>query len=149
MKPPSKKSKSWYSNGLRFECQRCGKCCTNRDRYSFVYMTQADVEAMAKFLGLPQAQFRERHCEEEDGSTVLRNGGLPRCQFQADDGSCTVHPARPEQCRSWPFWRENLVRKTWEQEIAPFCPGVGEGELHSAEEIERIASHDEEWYERD
>jgi len=27
------------------------------------------------------------------------------------------------------------------------CPGIGQGRLHSAEEIERLARETEEWYE--
>jgi hypothetical protein len=27
--------------------------------------------------------------------------------------------------------------KTWKKEVAAFCPGIGKGRLHSAEEIRR------------
>ena len=28
------------------------------------------------------------------------------------------------QCRTWPFWPENMSSKAWTS-IAAFCPGVG------------------------
>jgi uncharacterized protein len=142
---PRENLKPWYDKGLRFECQRCGRCCTNRGPYTFVFLTPLDVSALADNLGLTESEFRARHCREHEGRTTLRTD-LPRCEFQSQDGGCTVYAARPEQCKSWPFWRENLVRETWEREVVPLCPGVGKGRLHSSAEIEAIARHDEEWY---
>ena len=51
MKPRAENHKPWYSKGLRFECQRCGRCCTRRGSYSFVFLTEADVGALAAELG--------------------------------------------------------------------------------------------------
>ncbi len=138
-------NKPWYSKGLRFECQRCGRCCTNRGPYSFVFLSEADLAALAADRGLERSEFLARHCVQHEGRTTLRTD-LRRCEFQGADGSCSVYAARPEQCRSWPFWRENLVRETWEREVAALCPGVGEGRLFEAREIEAIARHDEDWY---
>jgi Fe-S-cluster containining protein len=145
MKLVGENSKDWYSNGLRFECQRCGRCCTNRGPYSFVFLSEADVSSLADNLGLARAEFLARHTAQHEGRTTLRTD-LARCEFQADDGSCGVYSARPHQCRSWPFWRENLVRETWERDVVPLCPGVGTGPLRSAQEIEVIAQRDERWY---
>ena len=137
--------KPWFSNGLRFECQRCGRCCTNRGGYAFVYLTEADTARLAGFLGLERDEFVARHCEEVEGRVTLRTDS-PQCAFLREDRTCAVHPARPHQCRSWPFWRENLEAATWRREIEPLCPGLGQGPLHTAEEIEAIARRDEEWY---
>lgn len=110
-----------------------------------MFLSEADLVALAAERGLERAEFLERHCSLHGGRLTLRSD-LARCEFQGADGSCTVYAARPEQCRSWPFWRENLVRETWEREVAPLCPGVGQGRLHDAAEIEAIARHDEQWY---
>jgi hypothetical protein len=50
------------------------------------------------------------------------------------------------QCRTWPFWDENLKRPTWEGPVRERCPGVGHGALHSADEVEATARRNEEWY---
>jgi Fe-S-cluster containining protein len=57
-------------------------------------------------------------------------------------GLCRVYDARPEQCRTWPWWSKALEsRETWEA-AKPGCEGIGEGELHSAETILAKTQHD-------
>jgi Fe-S-cluster containining protein len=51
---------------------------------------------------------------------------------------CRVYPVRPRQCRTWPFWAENLRRHVWYGEVRKRCPGVGKGRRYGAEEIESI-----------
>ena len=131
---------------MRFACQRCGKCCTNRGGYAFVYLAEADIVAITGFLGLERAEFLARHCVETDGFVSLKTDS-PACEFLREDKSCAIYPVRPKQCATYPFWDENLVRATWEEDIAKNCPGVGVGPLHSREEIERVAREDREWYE--
>ncbi len=137
--------KPWYHKGLRFDCQRCGRCCTQRGEHTFVYLTGADLTRLADSMGLAEAAFVGRFCEHVEGRLTLRTD-TRRCIFQDESGACSVYDARPHQCRSWPFWRENLERAAWERDVVPLCPGAGQGTLHSAEEIEAIARDDEEWY---
>ena len=52
----------------------------------------------------------------------------PACPF-LDGARCTVYEARPAQCGSFPFWPENVKsRKAWD-DLAAFCPGVGQGDF--------------------
>ena len=69
------------------------------------------------------------------------------CRFLREDHTCAIYPVRPKQCATWPFWEENLERERWEGPVRERCPGIGQGRLHSAEEIERLARETEEWYE--
>ena len=102
---------------------------------------------MAHHLGLAVEEFRARYCREEDGWTVLAEGH-DVCPFLGPNNHCKVYPVRPMQCRTWPFWDENLrSRQAWEQEVAATCPGVGSGPLFSAAEVEDTARRNEEWYE--
>ena len=56
--------------------------------------------------------------------------------YEAGRG-CTVYPVRPRQCRTWPFWASNVAsRAAWER-TKKSCPGAGQGDLISAEEITR------------
>lgn len=135
----------WYSKGLRFECTQCGNCCRNHGEYAYVYLAEADVEAIAGHLGLGREEFLSTWCEREDGHVVLRMD-RPSCPFLDRDGRCRIYPVRPKQCATWPFWRENLDRATWEGPVKDCCPGIGRGPLHPASEVERLAAETETWY---
>lgn len=138
-------SKPWYQNGLRFSCTRCGNCCRNHGDYTYVYLTDKDVSAIALHLGLTETEFLQTYCQSEGGWVSLRMDA-PACPFLGEGNACGIYPVRPKQCATWPFWKENLRRATWEGEVKADCPGIGRGELHSREEIERIAGETAEWY---
>jgi Fe-S-cluster containining protein len=137
--------KPFYAEGIRFECQGSGKCCTSRGSYGYVYLNEADQKRMAKFFKLTVPAFLKKYCGTKDGWIYILD---PRelgytdhkegdCLF-LDGNRCNVYEARPEHCRTWPFWPENMNPKTWNTEIAAFCPGVGKGKLHTREEIEAV-----------
>lgn len=128
--------KSVYENGIRFECTGCGDCCKSRGRYGFVYVTSAERRALAAQLGLSLRAFTRKHCATTEGHIHLKNPDQD-CQF-LDGARCTVYAARPQQCRTWPFWPENMKPKVWETEVKKDCPGVGQGRLYTLAEIETI-----------
>ena len=54
------------------------------------------------------------------------------------DNGCTIYPVRPTQCRTYPFWPENVESKEeWEAEDER-CPGIGKGRRYSREEIDTL-----------
>lgn len=59
---------------------------------------------------------------------------LQDCCFLINN-KCTIYEARPLQCRTWPFWPENMKQTTWKKEIKPYCPGIGKGKFFSNSEI--------------
>ncbi len=136
--------KPWYHKGLRFACTGCGNCCRNHGDYSYVYLAEADVRAIAAHLGLEREAFLERFCQEEDGWISLAMD-RPACPFLTEENRCSIYPVRPKQCVAWPFWTENLERATWEGPVKECCPGLGSGPLHTTEEIDRIASELDAW----
>ncbi len=127
----------FHQDGLRFECQGSGKCCTSRGTYGFVYFDDEDRKRMAKSLGIPTGTFTRQYCKKTQGHWHLKD---PKndCVFLKDK-RCSAYEGRPKQCRTWPFWPENLNAKAWNLEIASFCPGVGKGKLYTREEIELIS----------
>ncbi|MBC7385390.1 MAG: YkgJ family cysteine cluster protein [Cryobacterium sp.] len=126
--------KKFYSEGLRFECQGSGKCCTSRGAYGYVYLTRVDRKRFADFFKLSSVAFKREYCETTEGYLHLRNPDK-NCEF-LEGTRCGVYEARPEQCRTWPFWPENLRAKGWSKEVSSFCPGIGKGRLYSEVEIE-------------
>jgi Fe-S-cluster containining protein len=135
-------SDPFWAQGLRFECQRSGRCCTNHGENTCVYVTLDDRRRLAAFFGQPTSAFTRSRCVEADGRYLLRDETAD-CVF-FDQGGCSVYEARPTQCRTWPFWPENMKRRVWLREIAAFCPGVGRGRLFSRGEIEALLALDEE-----
>jgi Fe-S-cluster containining protein len=130
------KDKQFYRDGIRFECQGEGRCCVTRGSYGYVYLSFNDRRRLAAHLGMPTAEFTARYTEKEDGWRQLKYSGKD-CPFLKDD-RCGVYEARPWQCRTWPFWPENMDSDIWEREVAAFCPGVGKGRLYTVEDIEAI-----------
>lgn len=127
-------SKPWYREGLSFSCTRCGDCCTGTPGY--VWVEREEIEELAKFLGLAPEKFGERYLRKVGRrySLVEKPGG--DCVFF--DSGCTVYPARPVQCRTFPFWRSHLKSQRAWDEIAGECPGIGQGKFYAAADIEII-----------
>ncbi len=128
----------FYQNGLRFECQGSGKCCTSHGEYGFVFLTLEDRQRFAKHLKMRTSEFTKQYCDRKGPVWHLKEDKKnPDCLFLKDK-KCSVYTARPTQCRTWPFWPEVMNAKSWKKDVESFCPGVGKGKLWSATEIEKI-----------
>ena len=123
----------WYRDGLRFTCTQCGDCCTGAP--GFVWVTDEEVAAIAKFRGEAVAEFRELYTRKSRGRRTLREKANGDCVFYDRKDGCTIYPVRPPQCRTWPFWESNVeTPEAWERTKA-VCPGSGRGDLIPVEEI--------------
>lgn len=132
----SVKSDPFWSKGLRFECQGSAKCCLSRGGYGYVYLTLSDRKRFARYFKMSTQSFTKKYCEKTDGYFHFKEVAKG-CRF-LDENRCSVYEARPTQCRTWPFWPENMNARAWNRDVAKFCPGAGKGKLHSAKEIEKI-----------
>ena len=130
------KGKAFYKDGIHFECQGEGNCCVTRGRYGFVYLSFSDRKRLAAHFGMSTTEFTARFTRKVDGLYELQYTGKD-CPF-LQKKRCAVYQARPWQCRTWPFWPENMNSVVWEQEVASWCPGAGKGRLYTAEEISDI-----------
>ena len=126
----------FLAEGLRFDCTRCQRCC--RIDPGVVLLSQNDLDQLAAYLDLPEREVRERHCRTVDMGGItqlsLREQDNYDCVFW-DEGGCSVYPARPLQCRSFPFWPAQLADQESWRAAGEECPGIGVGPLHSAIEI--------------
>jgi uncharacterized protein len=114
------------AEALRFECQPgCTECCRQK---GFVYLTDADLPRMADFLGLTAQQFASKYVYRTKNRMRLRVPRDVNCYFLLE-GGCSIHPAKPTQCRIFPYWPELLEsRREW-RKTARYCPGIGKGPL--------------------
>lgn len=134
-------TKPFWENGIRFECKGTGNCCTSRGAYGYVYFTIEDRRRAAKHLGISTVSFTRKFCKKSrEGYFHLKDYRGP-CTFLSGK-SCVIYKARPIQCRTWPFWPENMNARTWNREIKTFCPGIGRGRLYTKEEIQELVKQD-------
>lgn len=121
----------WEKETIRFECQKgCIQCCT---RPGWVYFDKEDVQNAAAFLGLPPSTFKTRYRLRPfgPGNWEMEVGEQQPCPFLNEQG-CSIHPVKPKQCRTFPFWGENLrTRRDWNK-TGEHCPGIGEGPAWSS-----------------
>ena len=125
----------WYREGLRFECTRCGRCCTGEP--GFVWVNDEELAAIAQFRGEPMDQVEKLYNRPAKRERTLREKDNGDCVFYDREQGCTIYPVRPRQCRTWPFWQStSATPEAWEQ-TQQVCPGAGRGELIPVEEITR------------
>ena len=117
---------------MRFACQPgCTRCCTQE---GWVYLSLEDVPRMAAFLGLSANEFQEQYLYSTKHTLRLRRR-RGKCPFLKLEG-CSVHPAKPTQCRVFPFWPELIEDKGELEETAKWCPGIGKGDWVSIETLQ-------------
>ena len=124
---------TWYKKGLRFECKRCGECC--RGEPGYVWISGPEAIAMAGFLSMAVAAFDQRYCRRVGDRTSLIEKDNGDCVFWERTIGCIVYPVRPSQCRTFPFWKQNISSDAAWKALAARCPGVGRGRLYNSDQI--------------
>ncbi len=129
------KKSEWYREGLRFECTGCGKCCTGSPGY--VWVDEAEMEAMADFLKQPLKEFMRKFVRRVGQRySLIESRDSFDCVFLKDK-KCQVYGARPTQCRTYPWWPQNLHSEEAWRETARTCEGIQpDAPLIALEEIE-------------
>lgn len=134
--------KPWYQEGLRFKCTGCGQCCTGSPGY--VWVSPDEAEAMAKRLNIPLEEFIAKYTRRIGNRVSLierKVGKNYDCVF-LDGKRCTVYEDRPKQCRTYPWWKENISSsKDWKEEGVR-CEGINhpDAPLISLDEIKKNLS---------
>jgi len=133
-------SRDWYKEGLKFECTQCGNCCTGAPGY--VWVNKEERTAIAQFLGNADGQLDEAYARRVGLRHSLTERDAGDCVFlkRTSDGkrTCSIYPVRPHQCRTWPFWHDNLRSpEAWES-AAQGCPGMNKGKRHNFVAIEEV-----------
>lgn len=106
---------------------------------------------MAESVGLSVEEFLRRYAHTVHGRLTLNEVSTKRgydCVFLRIDSNngkalCSIYESRPQQCRSWPFWPENLRGSSAWRAAAKTCPGMqaglkGEGQFYPVDQIRII-----------
>ncbi len=146
----------WYAGGLKFTCTQCGNCCTGGPGY--VWLTREEIRRLATFLKLTPEETVEKYCRKINGRFSLKEHRNSRGEYdciflteekvekRTTDGEkivltrrgCPVYPVRPLQCRTWPFWPENLTSEEEWDHLSRRCHGMNHGRKFSLDEIHEI-----------
>jgi Fe-S-cluster containining protein len=128
-----------YADGLRFGCTGCGNCCLID---GYVWVDRHEIARLAEHFGLSVDDFGSQYLRR-----VGRRYSLIEIPYPGDpskkacvfwDGRCTVYEARPRQCRTFPFWAENLAAAGDWEAAAKLSPGIDNGRLYQLGEIEAL-----------
>jgi uncharacterized protein len=103
-----------------------------------VYLNDADVARAAGFLGMSEAEFERRYVYRTRKKMRLRVPKHANCHF-LEGGGCRIHPAKPLQCRAFPFWPELVGSAREWRRASRGCPGIGKGPLVEIEQARGIA----------
>ncbi len=122
----------WFKEGLKFECQRCGRCC--RGEPGVVWVNKTEVVGIASFLGITQEAFARNYLRSINGRFSLLEYGNGDCVMY--DNGCKIYAVRPCQCRSFPFWKSNLESQSEWEKLKKTCPGIDKGKLRILEDIQ-------------
>lgn len=87
-------------------------------------MGQRDLPRLLVYLNMEKADFLARYTEIFDGKPVLITGEDGFCYFFKEGRGCTIHEARPDVCRAWPYFRGNLIDEFSFAMAKEDCPGI-------------------------
>jgi uncharacterized protein len=111
----------------------------------YVYLTGEDLRRAAAFLGLSKRAFERRYIYRTRHLLRLRKPRESQCHFLRN-GGCAIHPAKPTQCRTFPFWPEHLGTRNGWREVKKCCPGIGQGDIVPLQAVQRLANEMREAY---
>jgi len=131
---PLKMLPEWAHEGLRFECTECGECCTGAPGY--IWVSKNEVIAIAEHLNISLEKFGQQYLRQVGKRwSLLEDPKNFDCIFLKDN-KCQIYPVRPMQCKTFPWWLQNLTSEESWQQAAKTCEGIGRGEVVPSEVIE-------------
>ncbi len=105
-------------------CNTCeGRCCTGESGY--IYVTKAEIFAIAEVLEMNINEFALKYLFKKGYRYSIKEnkiGDSYECAFyDRESNGCKIYNARPNQCKTFPFWD---YYKTRVNELKLECPGI-------------------------
>ena len=142
------KKNPWYQSGLCFECAKCGRCCSGPGE-GYIWVTNTEAAMIARHLGISEKDLRSRYLKRVGWRmSIIEEAATKDCIFLRDiDGArtCAIYEVRPNQCRTWPFWKQNLQSADAWHSAAERCRGMNQGRHYTPDEIERLSKRKNWW----
>jgi Fe-S-cluster containining protein len=89
-----------------FRCENCGECCRGE---GYALVDEADVQEIARTLGIRPNQARDRFTDPDPGKNrgcrILKSRGPERscCLLDQQAKRCKIYNHRPRICRTFPM----------------------------------------------
>lgn len=123
---------SSLAGGAHFSCVDCGICCSGAP--GKVRVSEAEIRRISEYRNEAEADLRERVLRTVKGEALLKEQANGDCVFFKNN-RCEIHAVKPRQCRTYPFWFQNVRSdRSWRNTCAE-CPGIGQGEWWPPERI--------------
>ena len=122
---------------FKFECQKCGACCQNRDPIPATFSDLARWTKQGSFMSLILPHLELRGVSEEDSLGQLAlipyvkmkdedENGKGTCPFYDEENKiCNIYFTLPLFCKTFPLYFNG--EKYYVSD--PTCPGIGKGEM--------------------
>lgn len=160
--------RAWYGGGLEFTCTQCGNCCTGGPGFVWItkeeivrlaeHLKITPEETVEQYCRKIDGKFslkEQRNGDQFDciflresagaapasNASEARKGQAGRATTEPPDTpkrSCAIYPARPLQCRTWPFWPENLRSKENWNRAGRRCHGINQGRRFTLQQIHAV-----------
>ncbi|MFW6134386.1 MAG: YkgJ family cysteine cluster protein [Elusimicrobiota bacterium] len=101
----------------KFKCLKCGNCCRTE---GYVFISETEAENIADHIGENYKTFTKKYHRR-----IRLSGGYDKkCIFLNQDNKCSIYKVRPKQCRSFPFWLENIKNNKNLLNLKNICNGL-------------------------
>ena len=84
-------------------CNYCPGYCCYRLKGATLFIDATDINRIARYFKITDGEVRKRYLEGRNTFKVKSDGS---CLFLSDEklrARCTIHKARPRQCREFPY----------------------------------------------
>ena len=121
--------KSIEKRGFKFKfnenaCLGCkGNCCIGGSGY--IWVSEDEQKLISSLLGIAIYDFRRDYLRLHNGRYTIKeikiNGSYYCVFFCMEKKRCSIYSARPEQCRTFPFWEyyKDKINLLMDE-----CPGI-------------------------
>lgn len=106
-------------------------------------VSDEEADRMAEWVGMSKAAFRKKNLRKLSIGWSLNEKGTEHgqdCVFLDREtipgkAICGIYEVRPLQCRTFPWWPENLQSQRAWKRLGRHCEGVGRGNMVPISEI--------------
>jgi Fe-S-cluster containining protein len=104
-----------------FHCRMCGECCQGQGG---IVVGPRDLPRLCAHLHMEAESFIAAYGYRQNGKLKIRTSPDNACVFFRPGTGCSIHAAKPDVCRAWPFFRGNMVDEESLTMAKTSCPGI-------------------------